>query len=106
MVADLIPGETAGNVPQPAVGAQQPLREPAAVDTLMEALPPSQRRWCGFPRCECSGCANSTVSRDEWMAWFARRQNARCERCPLAVWRISRDGHTYLACEECPVAWA
>lgn len=90
-----------------AAGGALPLfREPSIVDALMNALPYSQRRWCGMPRCECSGCANSVVSRAEWMAWFVRQQNAVCERCHEAARVVGRDGQTYLVCETCDVFWA
>ena len=82
------------------------MREAATVDELMAALPYAQRRWCGFEGCECSGCANSVVSRDEWLAWFKRRTDAACAHCDQAVRVVGRDGKTYLACETCNVFWA
>jgi hypothetical protein len=82
------------------------LRDADVVDKLMAALPIRKRRWCGNSDCECSGCANDVVSREEWMAWFIRRQNAICEHCDRAVRLLSRDGRTYLACEVCDLAWA
>jgi len=95
-----------GNAQQTTAGIVPALREPAAVDALMDALPQRRRRWCGMHGCECSGCANAVVSRDEWMAWFIRRWKAICDRCPFAVRVVTRAGRAELACEECDVAWA
>ena len=82
------------------------MRDPATVDALMAALPWPHRRWCGSDGCECSGCANPIVSRDEWLAWFIRQTAAQCAHCDQAVRARARDGNTYLACETCNVFWA
>jgi hypothetical protein len=81
-------------------------RAPAVVDALMEALPYAERRWCGLERCECSGCADTFVSRDEWLAWFKRQTEVVCANCDQAVRVVAHDGKTYLACETCDVFWA
>ena len=82
------------------------IREPAVVDAIMDSLPVAERRWCGMDRCDCSGCANRLVSRDEWMAWFTRQKDAVCARCADAVYRLGRDGRRQLACETCGTFWA
>lgn len=81
-------------------------RPPREVDALMDALPYQQRRWCGMPDCQCTGCANPVVSREEWLGWFVRQTNAVCERCQRAVRVLGRDGKTYLACETCDLFWS
>jgi hypothetical protein len=82
------------------------VRQPAIIDALMEALSPRERRWCGLPDCECSGCAGSVVSRDEWLDWFGRRWEKICGSCEFGVRMTSLEGRSELVCEVCPLAWA
>jgi hypothetical protein len=86
-----------------ALGA---VRAPADVEAIMAGLPHAERRWCGMDRCECSGCANQHVSREEWAGWFARQREAVCATCDRAVRVLSRDGKVYLGCETCDVSWS
>ncbi|HLG71740.1 MAG TPA: hypothetical protein VK009_15075 [Chloroflexota bacterium] len=81
-------------------------RQPAVVDAIMAGLPYLERRWCGMDRCECSGCVNRYLSREEWDGWFERQKEAVCTNCDRAVRVVARDGKVYLACETCDVYWS
>jgi hypothetical protein len=65
-----------GSMPTLVETSATPTRNPLVVDALMEALPPSQRRWCAVENCRCSGCARPLLTRDEWMAWYIRQHGS------------------------------